>query len=84
MTEPLHYDIKNENIALDLIEQGFTIYNYSPGIWTMEAPPDISSTKARKLISICIKLYEASKVLSKAHNKYTALVNEINRINKSR
>lgn len=84
MTDLLRYDIRNSDVAQDLLAQGFTVYNTSPGIWTLEAPTDISATKARKLISICIKLYEASKEYSRAKKKYESLVNKINQFNKSR
>lgn len=84
MSDPLRYDIRNVKIAQDLINQGFTVYNTAPGIWTLEAPPELSTTKARKIISICIKLYQAAQNLNRAKNKYEALVEEINRINLSR
>lgn len=84
MTTPLRYDIRNADIAKDLIEQGFVLYNTTPGIWTIEAPPDVTSTKARKLISICIKLYSASKEYARARKKYENLVQQINIINLSR
>lgn len=84
MSDPLRYDIRNPDIAKDLIQQGFEIYNTSPGIWTLESPPDLSVTKARKLISICIKLYQTAQNLSRAKKKYESLVEEINRINLSR
>jgi len=81
---PFRYDIKNPDIMKDLLAQGFTIYGSTPDTWTLEAPSTISSTKARKLISICIKLYAAAKELSKANKRYNNLVEEINRINLSR
>lgn len=78
------YDVRNADIAKDLMNQGFSIYNTSPGIWTMEAPDSMSANKARKLISICIKLYTASKEMARAAKKYESLVNKINKINLSR
>lgn len=81
---PFRYDIKNPDIMKDLLAQGFTICNATADTWTLEAPSTISSTKARKLISICIKLYGAAKELSKANKRYYSLVEEINRINLSR
>lgn len=84
MIEPLRYDIRNPDIAKDLINQGFSVYNTSPGIWTLESPPDLSATKARKLISICIKLYQTAQNFNRIKRKYESLVEEINRINQSR
>lgn len=84
MSDPLRYDIRNSDIATDLIQQGFTVYNTTPGIWTMEAPENLSTTKARKIISICIKLYQAAQQLNRSKKKYLSLVEEINRINQDR
>lgn len=81
---PLHYDIKNEEVAVELEKQGFSVYNTTPGCWTMEAPTNISSTKARKIISIIIKLYVAAKELGRAQQKYTNLVAKIDQLNMSR
>ena len=77
MTSPLHYDIRNIEIVKDLITQGFSIYNTAPGIWTMEAPDTISSTKARKLISMSIKFYKVSKDFARTKRKYETLLNQI-------
>jgi hypothetical protein len=81
---PLRYDIHNEIIMRDLMEQGFTIYNTTPGIWTMEAPPDLTASKARKLISACIKLYVAAKDLVRAKQRYERMVEKVNDLNMCR
>ncbi len=81
---PFRYEIKNADIMKDLLGQGFTLHGATQDTWTLEAPSTISSTKARKLISICIKLYGAAKELSKANKRYNNLVEEINKINLSR
>jgi len=84
MTDPFRYEIRNPNIAKDLLAQGFTVYTTNLDTWTLQAPPDLSSTKARELISVCIKLYKASRELGKAKIKYENLVNHINELNMSR
>lgn len=82
--ELFRQNIYSENIMKDLLEQGFTIAHTEPGLWVMEQPADISSTKARKIASTCIKLYVAAKELSRANNKYLKLIDQINDLNMTR
>ncbi len=82
--DQLRYDIRNPDIMKDLVAQGFVVANTSTDCWTVEAPEGLSSTKARKIISLCIKLYGAAKELSKASKRYKYLVDEINKVNLSR
>lgn len=77
---PFHYDIRNPEIAQELIRIGFTLYNTSPDCWTLEAPLEMSATKARKVISTIIKLYLAAKELNRAQSKYDNLLNKINKL----
>ena len=82
--EQLEYDIRNPDIMKDLVAQGFSVIHTSTDCWRVQAPEGLSSTKARKIISLCIKLYAAAKELSKASKRYNFLVNEINKVNLSR
>lgn len=84
MANQPHYTIKNSDIAKDLLAQGFALVQVLDGNWILEFPKDISSTKARKIISVCIKLYKAAKTLNKAKSNYDFLVDKINKINMSR
>ena len=84
MAEPFRYDIRNPNIAKDLLAQGFTLYSTHLDAWTLEAPADLSATKARQLISICIKLYKTAQELGRIQRKYQKLVDQINELNMSR
>ena len=78
------YEIRNPDIMKDLVAQGFEVVSTSTDCWTVSAPETISSTKARKIISLCIKLFSAAKELSKASKRYKGLVDEINKVNLSR
>lgn len=82
--EQLRYDIRNVDIMKSLVDRGFSVINNSPDCWTMESPSGLSSTKARKVISLCIKLHSAAKDLSKASKRYNYLIDEINKVNLSR
>ena len=75
------YDIRNAEIAKELITYGFTLVNTTPGIWTLEAPENISATKSRKIISTMIKLYVAAKEVSRAQKRYEGLLNKMNSFN---
>lgn len=77
---PFYYDIRNAEIAQELIRIGFILHNTIPDCWTLEAPPSMSATKARKVISTIIKLYMAAKELNRAQSKYDNLLNKINKL----
>ena len=80
MISNFQYDIRNEEVAQALVEQGFEVYNTIPGCWTMQAPENISTTKARKIISTIIKLYTTAKELNRAQQKYDYLVDQLERL----
>jgi hypothetical protein len=77
------YDIKNEEIAQALVEQGFTIFSVSTDGWTMEAPETVSATKARKIISTVIKLYIAAKEVNRSNQRYEYLLEKLERLHLS-
>lgn len=79
------FQIKNPDIAQDLLQHGFKMIDSHPITgWLLEAPNDVSITKSRKIVSISIKLYEKAKQLNKTKREYDSLVKEINLINQSR
>lgn len=78
------FDIHNEYIAKDLIGQGFTLASATDGLWVLNKPEEISNTKARKIVSVCIKLFGAAKNLSRAKINYLHLIKEINQLNSTR
>lgn len=78
--ERFHYEIRTQEIVEELMQQGFTVASYIPGVWTMEAPEHLSHTKARKVISTMIQLYTAAKDLGRAKDRYERLVMQLNRL----
>ncbi len=84
MNEPSRHEIKNECIMKDLLGLGFKIHNTSPGLWVMEAPADVSKTKARKIVSTAINLFVAAKTLSRSRLNYQRLIEEMNTLNATR
>lgn len=79
--KPFTYEIRNQEIAKELLVLGFNLQGYTPGYgWTIEAPPGMSATKARKIISAIIKLFNIAKELVRAQNKYNNLLNEIDNL----
>ena len=85
MNEPYQHEIKNEYIMQDLLAQGFyAVATDKPGVWVMEAPPELSKTKARKIVSTCINLFVAAKQLSRSRLNYQRLIEELNQLNMTR
>lgn len=79
------FQIKNADIAQDLLQHGFKMIDSHPITgWLLESPNDISITKSRKIVSITIKLYETAQQLNRTKRKYDLLVKEINLINQTR
>lgn len=74
---PFRYDIHNAEIARELLDYGFVLHNTSTGIWTLEAPTGVSTTKARKIISGYINLYVAAKDVGRAQRKYKNLLDKM-------
>jgi hypothetical protein len=81
---PFRYNIKNGEIAKELISQGFTLHHTSPECWTLEAPPNLTPTKARKFVSLIIKLYITAKDMNRAQAKYAKLLEELEQMNQGR
>lgn len=80
MEQPFRYEIRNQEIALELEKQGFTIHDAFDNCWTMQAPANISSTKARKIISVIIKLYSTAKELNRANMRYNNLASQLEQL----
>lgn len=79
------YTIRSKEIASELLDMGFTVIKSSPDIgWNLQSPPDLSKSKARKLVSQTIKLYLAAKDLDRAQTRYENCVEKINKINLKR
>ncbi len=82
--EPFRYPIRNREIARELEEVGFQVWHSSPTEVWVEAPADISITKARRMISVMIRLYQASKAFDRSRSHYEELVEELNTMNTAR
>jgi len=81
---PFRYPIRSREIAKQLEEMGWIEWHASPTETVMEAPPDLSATKARKMISVVIALYKAAKELGRSQSRYEDLVNELDEMNARR
>ena len=77
---PFTYQIRSDEVAEVLIERGFLVVNQEPGDITIQAPESISATKARKIISIVIKLFTAAKEVSRAQERYQELVDRLEEV----
>jgi hypothetical protein len=78
--EPFRYDVRTAEIVEELMHQGFVVASYIPGVWTMEAPANLSTTKARKIISTVIQLYTAAKDIGRAKERYQRLMHQLNKL----
>lgn len=82
--KPFRYPIRSREVAKELISVGFSEWHRSPDYTMLEAPSDLSATKARKVISTMIAIHQADKEYERARAKYEGLVDKINRINGAR
>jgi hypothetical protein len=73
--KPFRYSIRSKHLAKSLEDYcGFTCYHRAPTYVVMEAPAELTPTKARKVIHTMIALHQAEKSMNKATNNYERLV----------
>jgi hypothetical protein len=75
--KPFRYDIRNPEVATILTTHRFIVYHPAPTYTIMEAPPDLSTTRARKAISTAISLYKAKKGMERAQLHYEQLFQQM-------
>ena len=73
---PFQYTIRNAEIAQALEDQDFIVVDSSAG-FLMQAPDGMSSTKARSVISIIIKLYTIAKEIERGQETYDRLIKQL-------
>ena len=84
MADAFRYTIRSKDIITELVSMGFARYHVAPDYTVLEAPTDISTTKARRLISTQIALHKAEIEYEISRGKYNRLVEKINNLNGAR
>jgi hypothetical protein len=83
-TYPFRFDIRDKDLVKELVSMEFTIFHPAPDYTTVQAPADLSTSKARKLITLMIAYHKANKDYERARAKCEAIIEKLNIFNGGR
>jgi len=75
---PFTYPIRSQDVSEELVKRfSFSIIDIENGAWIMQAPEQLSATKARKVISTMINLLSSAREIARAQNRYDELYQKL-------